>query len=136
MTGVQMTPVRPCVACGAEVPAGARFCSNCGALQVVTASLEKPGIYSTIGVGILVGGLGAALIAGTITAWDNASSAAEILGSVALTVGAVGVVSANVVFADHLRKRRTGNWLWGTQGFILCIWLLAAAATIVGVSTN
>ena len=103
---------------------------------MVTASLEKPGAYSTIGVGVLVGGLGAALIAATIVAWDNASAAAEILGAIALTVGTAGVASANIVFADHLRKRHAGNWVWGTQGFILCIWLLAATATIVGIATN
>ena len=80
--------------------------------------------------------LGGGLIAGTITAWDNASAAEEILGAIALTVATAAVGTANVVFADHLRKRRAGNWLWGTQAFILCIWLLAAAATIVGVSTN
>ena len=131
-----MATARRCVACGDDVGEGARFCGNCGALQAVTASSEKPGVYSTIGVGVLTAILGAGLLAGTITAWDNASEAAEILGAIALTAATAGVVSANVVFADHLRKRRAGNWLWGTQGFILGIWLLAAAATIVGVSTN
>ena len=131
-----MTTVRHCAACGAEMGNDARFCASCGAGQVVTAASEKPSIYSTLGVGVLMTILGGGLLAGTITAWDNASEAEEILGAIALTVGTAAVGTANVVFADHLRKRRAANWLWGTQGFILSIWLLAAAATIVGVSTN
>lgn len=129
-----------CRRCGAGLPAEAQYCPACGAEQAAApeASLS---VYGTIGTAALLAVGGALLIGLMIAAWDLAFSgvtaeAAAVLGSIALTVLALGALAADLAFVAYLNRRGESDWILGTQAFIGLAWLFVFIAVVVAVAEN
>lgn len=129
-----------CDECGTDLPPDARFCPSCGATTESAPGDDPVRTYGTIATASLITLLGLIFLPAAILLWEAAlsesdlSTAAEsvrLLAALVATLGALGIVAADLAFVVYLSRPSGHEWRSWTQFFIVPMWLLAIAAALI-----